>query len=446
MKYWPFFKPRLNYFIPYSAIKVWGLLYTFHLYGRSGAVMTERLFLSLPSWLKDIFADSFKKYLILLLCFIGLGIYTTEQYKAETSFSKIADVSFFFHPLCPHCQKQKIFNTYLKAKYPKLHWAEYDTSKKENNQLLAEFSERNDGKLQRIGVPRTFIGPYMIRGFNSAETTGIVIEKAIQAYIEKDPALFDEKGQIWQDQELVTLPFFGELKVTQYSLLSLAVILGLIDGFNPCAMWVLVYLISIIMTLRDRKKTWLLVGTFVGASGVLYFLFMTAWLNVFLFLGYIRILTLIIGLVAIGAGILNIREYLQTKGELVCKIGNATSKKKTMSQIDQIVQAPLTCFTVFGIIALAFVINTIEFACSAALPAIFTHTLSLHRLSNLQYYGYIIIYDFFFMLDDLVIFSLAVLALETDIGHRYAKYCKIIGGVVLLVLGWLMAFHPGVLR
>ena len=117
-----------------------------------------------------------------------------------------------------------------------------------------------------------------------------------------------------------------------------------------------------------------------------------------------------------------------------------------MSRIDRIAQARLSLFTVFNIIILAFVINSIEFACSAALPAIYTHALSLRALPAIQYYAYILLYDFFFMLDDLIIFSLAVLALNTDLGQRYAKYCKIIGGIVLLFLGCMMVFLPDLLR
>ena len=100
----------------------------------------------------------------------------------------------------------------------------------------------------------------------------------------------------------------------------------------------------------------------------------------------------------------------------------------------------------FTPLALAFIVNSIEFACSAALPAIFTHTLSLRNLPTLDYYGYILLYDLFFMLDDLIIFSLAVLALDTSIGTRYAGYCKIIGGLVLLILGGIMVFWPELLR
>ena len=407
--------------------------------------MAGRNVLSLPAWLRVILADSFKKYLILFLCLLGLGIYASEQYRTGPAAVAEKQISFFFNPLCPHCQKQKAFNPYLKEKYPQLKWAEYDTSKPENVKLLAKFIEQS-GSRQRKVVPTTFIGPYVITGFDTAATTGMTLEKAILAYLGNDPSLFAAQEQEGENHQSVEVPILGEINYADYSLLSLAIILGLVDGFNPCAMWVLVYLISLILTLKEKKKIWLLAGAFVGASGILYFLFMTAWLNVFLFLGYIRILTLLIGLVAIGIGILNIREYLQTQGELACTIGNAESKKATMGKIERIVSAPLTLFTLFNIIVLAFIVNSIEFACSAALPAIFTHTLALNDLTTLQYYGYILIYDFFFMLDDLIIFSLAVLALNTGIGQRYVKYCKIIGGIVLLLLGGIMVFYPELLR
>lgn len=244
----------------------------------------------------------------------------------------------------------------------------------------------------------------------------------------------------------VRLPFIGEVKLSTYSLPSLAVILGIIDGCNPCAMWVLAYLISLIMTLRDRRKIWLLVGSFVFASGVLYFLFMTAWLNAFLLIGYSRPVTMVIGLVALGGDILNVREFIKAKGAIVCELGDEESRKKTMSKMKKIVFSPLTLATIVGIVGLAFVANSIEFLCSSALPAIFTRVLSLRNLTSFRYYAYILLYDFFFMLDDVVIFSLAAFAVTSNVGERYVKYCKPVGGAILLVLGGLLLFAPNLLR
>lgn len=402
-------------------------------------------FFAIPAWLHEFLAEPFRRNLVLVLFLIGIGLVTYEQLNPSSLAPAHQQIAFFFHPQCPHCQQQKTFIPYLQTKYPQMVWTFYDTSKPENASLLFTSLQQRGRSERAVGVPVTFIGPYVIDGFDTPATTGVQLEQAIQAVLHNDPTLFTAADGDRLSRG-VTLPLVGRLDLVGYSLPALAVILGLVDGFNPCAMWVLVYLISLIVNLGDRRKIWLLVGTFVLSSGILYFLFMTAWLNAFLFLGYLRPLTLIIGLTALGAGILQIREYLTTRGELVCAIGDARSRQRTMNRIDQVVSAPLTLFTVFSMIILAFVVNSIEFACSAGLPALFTHTLALRDLPLLQYYGYLLLYDLFFMLDDLIIFSLAVLALDTGLGQRYARHCRIVSGVVLIGLGAIMVVRPDLLR
>ena len=251
--------------------------------------------------------------------------------------------------------------------------------------------------------------------------------------------------EVWRP-ETVSLPLFGAIRPADFSLPALAVLLGLADGFNPCAMWALVYLLSLLVTLQDRRKIWLLVGSFVLASGVLYFLFMTAWLNAFLLLGYLRPLTLAIGAGALVIGGMDLRAFVLTRGAPVCAVGSPGLKKRTMGRMEQLVAAPLSLASFLGIVVLAFTVNAIEFVCSAGLPAIFTHTLSLRQLSPPQYYGYILLYDFFFMLDDLLIFSLAAFTLRTTMASGYARHGKPVGGLVLVVLGGLMLFAPEWLR
>ncbi|MFH1021342.1 MAG: hypothetical protein V1782_12160 [Pseudomonadota bacterium] len=251
--------------------------------------------------------------------------------------------------------------------------------------------------------------------------------------------------EVWRP-ETVSLPVFGAIRLADFSLPALAVLLGLADGFNPCAMWALVYLLSLLVSLRDRRKIWLLVGSFVLASGVLYFLFMTAWLNAFLLLGYLRPLTLAIGAGALVIGALDLRAFVLTRGAPVCAVGSSGLKKRTMGRMERLVAAPLSLASFLGIVALAFTVNAIEFACSAGLPAIFTHTLSLRQLSVSRYYGYILLYDFFFMLDDLLIFSLAAFTLRTTMADGYTRYGKLVGGIVLLGLGLAMLLAPEMLR
>jgi hypothetical protein len=239
-------------------------------------------------------------------------------------------------------------------------------------------------------------------------------------------------------RETITLPLLGTITLSNFSLPTLAVVLGLVDGFNPCAMWVLVYLISVVAMLRDRRRIWLIVGSFVLASGILYFLFMTAWLNTFLAIGISRAVTTVVGLVALGGGTLQVREVVRTKGAIVCEVTDEDSRKKTMARVQQIVSSPLTWGILVAIVGLAFTVNAIEFVCSAAIPAVFTQVLSLAGLTTVQHYSYILLYVFFFMLDDLVIFGTAAFALTSSLGDRYAKYSRPVGATILIILGVLL--------
>lgn len=274
----------------------------------------------------------------------------------------------------------------------------------------------------------------------------VAVETGTEGRTQSDSTAAPPEPDFPPPSTIVDVPFIGEIDAKDFSLPVLAIILGLVDGLNPCAMWVLVYLISLVTTLKDHRKIWLIVGSFVFASGVLYFLFMTAWLNAYLFMGYVRQLTLLVGFFALWAGIVSIYESIKNRGQPTCEIGNSESKSKTMDRIRKVALAPLSVGSFFAIIALAFVVNSIEFLCSAAIPAVFTYILSISPLSTLQYYMYILLYDFCFMFDDLLIFSTAAFAATSTLGEKYAVYTKPIGGVLMLGIGIILIFFPTVLR
>lgn len=395
-------------------------------------------------FLKKIYREPFKRYLVICLAVLGVILLFTGQeatQPVEPAGSEVVEVHFFYYSGCSHCKDQEPFNEKLAKTYPSVCVIYHDGANPGEYALLTEMIVGTGITEDQLDFPITIIGKQVIVGWESEETTGRKIEEALQQCLAGN---CQEVGSEAPRDEL-NLPIIGKIKVSDYSIAGLAVILGLVDGFNPCAMWVLAYLISLIMVLNDRKRAWLLVGSFVFASGVLYFLFMAAWLNAFLLIGYFRPVTVMIGLVALGAGISNMREFIKTKGAIVCEVVDAESRQKTMTRIERVVSSPLNLATVAGIIALAFVVNSIEFVCSSALPAIFAHVLSLSHLSTIQYYGYILLYDCFFMLDDLIIFGSAAFAMNSSLGDRYAKYCRPLGGAILLVLGIMLLFAPNLL-
>ena len=403
--------------------------------------------------LRGIWRDRFKRYVSIGVAIVAVVVIFTGSPIAEApppptpdpDGDELLEVHFFYYPGCPSCRAQESFNEEMALKYENVYFVYHDGSDPSQYDVLVELIEDTNLTERDLDFPVTIIGNRGFVGWTSRDVTGERIEQAIVDCLEGHCG---EPGEVIDEEEPteVTVPVFGTIRFADYSLPALAVILGLVDGFNPCAMWVLVYLISILMMLNDRRKAWIIVGAFVFASFVLNYLFMTAWLNAFLLIGYARPVTIIIGAVALAAGIFNIYDFIKTRGQIVCEVVDPEERKSTMSRVESIAASPITIGMLLSVIALAFVVNSFEFVCSAALPAIFTRVLTLAGLTTLQYYLYIFLYVFFLMLDHLVIFSAAVLALNTSIADRYMKYCRPIGGTILLVLGVLLLFAPHVLQ
>jgi len=400
---------------------------------------------TIKTTIKRFFESGFNIYLVIALIAIGVsGFILTSEPLASQEQGEMA-IHFFYLPTCPHCAEQKPIYEELKAETPDLIFYSHDASSQEGSALFYKMATEAGLDTSRLGVPTIFVGKHALVGVHTKEQ----IKDAIRECMEECKA---GKNLSIETQEVRTsftdfeLPFIGRVDLTAYSLPTLAIVLGLIDGFNPCAMWVLVYLIGLLIGVRDKRKIWIIVGSFVLASGILYFLFMTAWLNIFLLVGYSRILTILIGLIALGGGIISLKEYLTAKGELACKVGDEKSHKKTIRKMEKIVTQPLSIAIIISIIGLAFVVNSVEFVCSSAIPAVFTQILTLSGISTLQHYLYIGLYVFFFMLDDLLIFGMAAFAIGSSLGEKYAKYCKLLGGVILTILGFIMVFAPYLLR
>ncbi len=373
------------------------------------------------------------KFQVVLITFLSF-LFIFMAFRDNAALPEVSNrentVIVFRQPGCHACERQEQYiEEVLKEKYPHIVFEYHDITGQGEYKLLQAYFREYGIKPEQLAAPVTFAGENYLIGYEDSRQLDKLMENAAQgkAFAKKDsPEYIDT--------------WFGRINVLEKSLPVLAVTLGLLDGFNPCAIWVLVYMISLIAGLNDRRKIWLIVGTFVFASAILYYLFMTALLNIFLYVGYLRILRLLIGTFAVYIGIIN----LKNRNKAVCKVGDAETKHKTMGRVRGLVEAEVSVLTVLGVIGLAFAVNSMEFLCSAALPAVFTGALAQAELSGIQYHFYILLYVFFFMLNELIIFATAAFAVNYYVSERFIGPLRLVGGVVILLLGLFMVFSPGV--
>jgi len=343
------------------------------------------------------------------------------------------DLHIFWAKGCLHCEKALEFLAPLPQTYPGLVIHQHEVSNNQANlDLLISIATAHD--IKEVGVPFLALGDEVFVGFG--ESSGPMLRSRIEACRQQQCQTRLEspaKPERQSDQ--------SGLNPHNLSLPILTMTLAAADGFNPCAMWVLVFLIGLLLGMESRPRRWLLGGTFIAASALVYFLIMAAWLNTLLLIGAALWLRVGIALVALATGVWSIKAFLQK--EAVCTVSAAPARRAVLEKLKKLAQSSSLPLALAGITLLAFAVNVVELLCSAGIPAVYTQYLALQQLPSWQHYAYLGFYILIFMADDLLIFFDAMLALEiTGLGQRYNRWSKLIGGLVLLVIGTLMLLKP----
>ncbi len=397
-----------------------------------------------------------KKFLTLAIILVSIAC--VSSVRAQDSFQS---VHVFTREECAHCKAEKAFLAELQKTRSDIQVILHDLAVPAEKAIFDRVVER--AKVAK-STPLTFINGSIIQGFSTADTTGThiidVIDDAreqppvtledflsgtVDATITQKGAGCDETGAtpcVVSDAEyLVHIPLIGAIDMQKFSLPGIAAILGFVDGFNPCAMWVLVTFLLILLQLGDRKKVWQVAGLFIAAESIMYYLILNVWFTTWDFIGLDRFVTPIVGLVAISAGVFFLYEAMGPAGQ--CKIISGEKRRKTQLRISTIAAMPFTIVSAIAVIGLALSVNIIEFACSVGIPQTFTKILDLNNLNFAGRQGLMAIYIFMYMIDDFIVFGLALWSAEhMHMTHKYSRICNVIGGVLMILLGALLTFAP----
>lgn len=382
----------------------------------------------------------------------------TDQLREDT-----VRIQVFVREGCQHCKDEEAFLAQLQQEQSGIQ-VEYLRLENPTERARWEaFTARvKSGKV----TPLTIIGNELIIGFDTPQTTGERIRAGITTAREKQEqtnldALSAETlrkdtsqsstctdelpCQLHEDPPLlISLPWGGTLDVQSYPLIGLSAVLGLIDGFNPCAMWVLVTFLVILLKLGSRKKMFQFAGVFILAEAIMYYFILMVWFTAWDFVKLDAIVTPIVGLVAIGGGIFFLYEARKNDGE--CAVVNPEQRYQTKQKLQELVKKNFSLVTLLGILGLAFSVNVIEFACSIGIPQTFTKILEMNGLAWWQNQLLIALYILFYMVDDFVVFGLALFAFDKmGITHKYVRASNVIGGILMLLLGLVMILKPELL-
>lgn len=401
-----------------------------------------------------------------IISFLGAILFISPFAYAIEQPTETVRIEVFERQDCGHCRDEKAFLNELSAERGDLIIVFHDIAEVEHKQHFVELTELEN--IPKV-TPITLIDNVVMQGFDTPETTGKKIVALIEGAKGKPQLTFKEfiaaggSGNVETSGSacdidgnsvscgvqsvdyLINVPFVGPVDVSKYSLPILSLVLGFVDGFNPCAMWVLVMFLTILAEAGSRRRMFEMAGLFIFAEAVMYYLILNVWMTTWDFVGMDRIVTPIVGVVAAGAGTYFL--YLFYKKDTTCKVGSLETKRKTSEKIKHYATTPMTLITAAGILALAFSVNIIEFACSVGIPQTFTKVLDLSYLSWIGKQFYNALYIFMYMVDDLVIFAVALYSFD-KIGlttHKYTRFSHFVGGLIMIILGLILLINPTLL-
>jgi thiol-disulfide isomerase/thioredoxin len=297
---------------------------------------------------------------------------------------------FFWGEGCPHCAAAKPFLERLRDRYPRLEVRSYEVfSSEENLRMLKEMAQRHGTEAR--GVPMMFVGGRSFSGF-SEETA-----KAVEAEVEGSMGRPGQSGNLPVAQDRVSLPFLGSVEAGRLSLPALTVVIALLDSFNPCAFFVLFFLLSLLIHAHSRQRMFLVGGIFVFFSAAVYFFYMAAWLNFFILFGGTRVVTLVAGAVALVIAVINIKDFFFFERGVSLVIPEQ-AKPRLFERMRNLIHAGSLPGMLAATVILAVAANSYEVLCTAGFPMVYTRALTLHQLPLAAYYLYLLFYNIIYVI------------------------------------------------
>jgi hypothetical protein len=365
-----------------------------------------------------------------------------------------AAIELFVREGCLHCAEAEAFVAALQRERPGLRAEVRDVGREPAALARLERLVREHGT-GTARVPAFRVGGQLIVGYSAQAGTGLLIRLALagagadtggQSGAASGAAACTaqqdskcERPPEAQPPERFEVALFGRpLALDAVGLPAFTVAVGLLDGLNPCSMWVLVLMISLLAPLNDRKRMIVVAGTFVLVEGVAYFAFMSAWLNLFLLIGLSRASELVVAAIAIVAGSLNLKDAV-APGGLSLSIP-AAAKPGIYQRLRAILHAPGYAAAVAGTVVLALLVQLVELMCTSGFPALFTRILTLRVLDTGTYYAYLLLYNAAYMLDDVIVLAIGVAMLSRHrLQEREGRLLKLLSGVAMIGLAVYLA-------
>ncbi len=389
---------------------------------------------------------AFRGLAILLAALLSLSAHGAAVAAASESANPTTPVTLvLFHGEgCPHCAAERDFLMQLRQEYPDLVVEEHEVWNDAENLALLEATATRLG-FEATGVPVTVIGERVWIGFNAevSEQITAVVAAGLSGPQDAVTPPPPPKAGGPEGSPSVDLPWVGSVDLSSSSLLVATVVIGFADGVNPCSLWVLSLLLAMVLSRGSRGRVMIVGSTFLAVTATMYALYIVGFYSALDYMGSLSWIRFAVATVAITFGLLQLKDGVRPDAGPSLSI--APSARPALYARMRAVASPdgRVSATLVGTIALAIGVSLIETPCTAGLPLLWTSLLVERGVTMGAAVALFAVYMSVFLLDELVVFGIAVVTLRGGrLQERHGRALKIIAGSVLVTLGLTMLTAP----
>ncbi|MFP4523824.1 MAG: glutaredoxin domain-containing protein [Candidatus Woesearchaeota archaeon] len=256
-----------------------------------------------------------------------------------------------------------------------------------------------------------------------------------------------EKSYKSESQEQVELPLLGVVNLSYMPTYVTTAIIAFIDGFNPCSLWLITFLLGIVIYSNSRKKILTVGGTFLLVTGIAYALFMAGLLNVFLYVGYLSWIQVIVALMAFIFATVNIKDYFWYKKGISFTIPDKY-KPKIFKNMRHVMKSDKSFgATVIGTAVLALGVVLVELPCTAGFPLIWSNMMAQNQIQGFAFLIHLLLYMVIYLSIEIIIILAALITMKSArFEEKHGRILKLIGGMIMLALGLVMLINPDLMN
>ncbi len=369
---------------------------------------------------------------------------------------------FFWGEGCPHCAAAKPMLAQLQARYPQLEVRSFEVwGNEENQRLFADMAAKF--KIERTGVPTFFLGREYVVGY-AESTTPRRLEAAIRKCLatgcpDARTGMFAPAAEPAPSGassppdapspggEVVNLPFLGEVDLGGQSLVLSTLLIAVVDGVNPCSLWVLSVLLALTLRTGSRRTIAVIGLVFIFVTAAVYALFIAGLFSVFSVVSFAPWVRVVVAVIAASFAVINIKDFFWFKKGVSLTIPEASKPGIYQRMRRVLAVADSTPALVAATAALAAGVSFVELACTAGFPVLWTNIVAARDVTPMVFVLLLGLYMLVYQLDELVIFGGAVLTMRaTKLQENQGRLLKLVGGMLMLSLALVMLFNPSLMN